>query len=466
MLEPGSTLGEFCVLDALGEGAMGQVYRARGPGGEIVAVKVIARELASDPSACQRFEIESSILKDLNQPRIVAARSGLERDGERLFYAMEWVDGIDLAALLEREGSLSPQRALSAVADVLEALTYAHARDVLHRDIKASNVLVEGSGRMKLSDFGLARAIDGTRVTRPGSVLGTPAYMAPELAEGGDASVVTEVYAVGVLLHELLAGATPFKGETALAVLHQHINATPPPLEGVSAKVQAIVARALAKRPGERYASATDMRDAVLLARGALEEGEPPAAPSVSPIGELAEAETRELGGASLPRSDPHGAAAFATTLIPGSPVGGESPPEPSSPRPPASGGRSARLVVLPLIVVGIGLALWALPPPSLPASSPTPSATATPSPTATASAREPTPTPGVTRPAARPDPSTSPLASPTAQPRIEVLLRDGGIFQAELIRIDVAGDALVTLHEGAERRDPLANVLSYRLLP
>ena len=510
MLEPGSTLGDFEVLESLGQGAMGQVYRARGPSGEVVAVKVIARDLASDPSACQRFASESSILKDLNQPRIVAARTGLEREGDQLFYAMEWVDGVDLAALLEREGRLPSERALSAVADVLEALTYAHARDVLHRDIKASNVLVEGSGRMKLSDFGLARAMDGTRVTRAGSVLGTPAYMAPELAEGGDASIATEVYAVGVLLHELLSGAPPFRGESALAVLHQHINAAPPPLEGVSAKVQGIVARALAKRPLERYTSATDMRDAVLLARGGLESAEPAQAPA--PERGIAEAETREFSGASLPPAsprplnlaegpDPSGAAAFATTLVPASP----------QPEAPEGAGRTspspAQLGLGLLVVAGLVLLAGGLsarnarldpqgdsrptqsregqtPAPAASTSSPltTPArspaaslpASSTPSPLAVPAH---TPSPGASpRAGSSPSPLEAPSASPPAsdptprppasRPRIEVSLKDGATFRAELVRIDLEADQLVTLVAGAERRDSLADVASYERLP
>lgn len=471
MLEAGATLGEFEILETLGSGAMGQVYRARGPGGEVVAVKVISSALAGDQKACQRFASESAILGDLSQPRIVAARSGLEREGEVLYYAMEWVEGTDLAARLESEGALERDEALGAVADVLEALSYAHARDVLHRDVKASNVLVDASGRMKLSDFGLARALDGTRVTRPGSVLGTPAYMAPELAEGGESSIETEIYAVGILLHELLAGSPPFRGESALAVLNQHVNATPPPLEGVDAGVQAIVAKALAKRPQERFASATEMRDAVLLAKGnpgPISAPPPPLVASEARSQGLAAAETRELGLATpspADESDPKGPAAFRTTVVSAdpAPAAAETPPASSAGSPPWF----PWVAVLALLVVGL-LAISALrpaPPPVGPSSPAAPSPSAVSSPPPTASAPAPSATsadPGPAASRATPEPS----ASPASFPLIEVTLHSGEVFHAELIGLDVEADRLLTRPRGSKRpprSDPLWEVESYR---
>jgi len=467
VLDPGSTLGEFQILETLGSGAMGQVYRAQGPGDEVVAIKVISSALASDQSACQRFASESAILGDLRQPRIVAARSGLEREGEVLYYAMEWVEGTDLAALLEQRGSLEQSEALSAVADVLEALSYAHARDVLHRDVKASNVLVDPSGRMKLSDFGLARALDGTRVTRPGSVLGTPAYMAPELAEGGQASVETEVYAVGVLLHELLAGAPPFGGESALAVLNQHVNASPPPLEGVGAQVQAIVARALAKRPRERFASATEMRDAVLLARGSAAGAVASAPRQRSAREALAVAETRELG-VTVPEpadpegSDPSGPAAYRTTLV----SEGEPPAEPMlrSSRDGEAGPRSALPWVSLLMVlglIGVVVASSALRPPPPPASR-APSPERSPAAPSESSSPERSPAPNSSGDTSPEEAPGHPQPSPAL---VEVRLHNGVVFRAELVRIDVAGDRLLTRFGGAPRTDPLDEVDSYRRL-
>jgi serine/threonine protein kinase, bacterial len=481
VLDSGSTLGEFQILETLGSGAMGQVYRAQGPGDEVVAIKVISSALAGDESACQRFASESAILGDLRQPRIVAARTGLEREGEILYYAMEWVEGTDLAALLEQQGKLGRSEALSAVADVLEALSYAHARDVLHRDVKASNVLVDPSGRMKLSDFGLARALDETRVTRPGSVLGTPAYMAPELAEGGEASVETEIYAVGILLHELLAGSPPFRGESALAVLNQHVNATPPPLAGVDAPVQAIVAKALAKRPQERYGSATEMRDAVLLARGS-------AAPlSASPLGKpaapspqqaLAAAETRELGGVTPakvppakaePGSDPKGPAAFNTTLVSPGASSEPGPPEqePQLPERPDSRGSVPWLpliAVLGLIVLGLA-ASSALRP--TPPTTPSPTRPASPQTQATETPAESAPPEGTPQRSAisTPAPAASQGASP-ALPLVEVTLHSGETFRAELVGVDVKGDRLLTRPPGSQgppRSDPLWEVRSYQ---
>ncbi|MGE0711129.1 MAG: protein kinase [Planctomycetota bacterium] len=522
MLEPGERLGGFEVLEVLGEGGMGRVYRARGPAGEVVALKVISAALAGDPGARERFRIESEVLSDLRQPRIVAARTGLERTGDLLHYAMEWVEGEDLALRLEREGRQPLEPALGLASDVLEALVYAHARDVLHRDVKPANVLVDRAGRAKLSDFGLARALDATRVTRPGSVLGTPAYMAPELAEGGEASVASEVYAVGALLHELLAGEPPFRGESALAVLHQHLNATPPPLEGVPARVQAIVARALAKRPGERYPSATAMRDDLIAARASLGSGagdgtgSTPAAqqaalaeavtrlegpPAATPAS-LVEAETRDLTPVALAETRTRelaaapGSQALATASGIAAPelesqAATSAPSTDPYPEGSAEGGRLA-LAIAALLVAGfLGLLLAGDGAQSArpPGASPHPSAGPGAGPGAGPSGTDPSPSattklgpqPG---PAASPSPSKSPdlaqrpspagSASPSASDvdpplpgvaRVRVLLRGGESFEAELVAIDLRGGVLVTRAGGRERRDPLATVESYEKL-
>jgi serine/threonine protein kinase len=442
VLESGDTLGSYRILDLLGEGAMGRVFRAEDAAGETVALKVIAGALGEDADARGRFKSECEILEGLRQPRIVGAHTGLEEAEGRLFYAMELIEGADLAERIVAEGPLPLGRSLSLAADVLEALAYAHARDVLHRDVKASNVLVDPEGRAKLSDFGLARALDATRATRPGSVLGTPAYMAPELAEGADATPASEIYAVGILLYEMLVGRPPFTGEQALSVLHQHVNTEPPALADVPAAVGAIVSRALAKRPEARFASATEMRDATLAARVALgAPAEAPVEPAHAPTDArqvLAAAETRELPS-GLPLAET---------------VREEGPEGPTDEATQPVGGRLGAVVVLALAALVLGIAAASrLPGPGTSPTQPPPSASPAASPT----------------PPSSPTRSPSPVASSPASaaaPRVEVTLRDGERFEAELIRVDLARRVLITQTAKGKREDPLDRVESYRKLP
>jgi serine/threonine-protein kinase len=287
----GQKLGDYAIEKKLGQGGMGAVFAARNGAGEACALKVLSQELAQDPKARARFEHECRVLRDLEHPRIVRAISGLEAEGERFFYTMELVPGEDLAACVERRGALPAKEAVAVVADVLEALSGAHARSVLHRDVKPSNVFVDASGRAKLGDFGIALVAGATRHTGTGTTLGTPEFMAPEVARGEEPTARTDLYAAGVLLYFLLEGRPPFQASQPLAILKKQVEEPAPPLRAAApARLARVVTRALAKDPGERFLDAASFREALLAS---LETGPEEKA--------LAQAETRPLAQGPKP---------------------------------------------------------------------------------------------------------------------------------------------------------------------
>ncbi len=285
-------IGRYTVLCRLGRGGMGEVYQARAPDGSTVAVKLLRAAETARPDELERFAREGSILNGLRHPSLVCALSGIELDAGQAFYAMEYVAGRDLAKLLrEHPDGLDPARAVAIALEVLEALAYAHGEGVVHRDVKPSNILLEEGGRARLADFGLARLAGLGSLTRTGTLLGTPEYMSPEQADGLEPDARSDIYALGIVLFEMLSGAAPFRAERPLAVLRMHHRSPVPPLpEGLPAGLEAAVRRALQKEPAARWSSARELADA--LRRIELPEEATPRAVSSS-------AETRPipLGG-------------------------------------------------------------------------------------------------------------------------------------------------------------------------
>jgi len=442
----GASLGGYLVLGRLGQGGMGAVYRAEAEDGGLVALKVIATGFAADPGARERFAKEVRLQRGLVHPRVVAGRSDLGREGDRLFFALELVAGEDLAGVLRREGRLAPERAASVAADVLEALAHAHARGVLHRDVKPSNVFLDDAGRAKLGDFGLAFAAGETRLTRTGTTLGTPEYMAPEQGEGREPDARSDVYATGVLLYEALAGHPPFRAPSPLAVLRQHSERPPPPLpERVPAALAAVAERALAKAPGDRFPSAAAMREAVVAA--AADSGDDDVRRA------QATAETVELARSTAARAPRRRVEAAARSTV----------ALPAPPQPPAR-----RLAIGAALAAGAALAV-ALGGLLLARDAPTPPSRATPAP----SAESPAPSPDSPGPSSASPSAESPAPSPDS-PRpeppddqdpdwVRVTLRDGETFTARLVAMDVAAGTLRTRDaDGAERETPLGEVATY----
>jgi serine/threonine-protein kinase len=254
---------------------MGVVYRATHVAlDHLVALKVISPALASDARFRRRFEEESRIAVSIRHPNVVPIHNAGEEDG-LLFVTMDLIEGTDLRGVLNREGTVDPQRTARIVSEVASALDAAHARGLVHRDIKPGNILVEGSGeteRTYLTDFGLARQVDATTgVTATGAFVGTLDYVAPEQIRGERVDARADVYALGCVLYELLTGNPPFAArDDKVAKMYAHLEEDPPSLRvmrpDLPGGLDLVIKRALAKDPADRFPSAGDLARAVAAA--------------------------------------------------------------------------------------------------------------------------------------------------------------------------------------------------------
>jgi serine/threonine-protein kinase len=270
----GASVAGYRIDSVAGRGGMGVVYRARQVAlDRTVALKLIAPEFARDDAFRARFARESQIAASLDHPNVIPVYEAGE-DGDQLFIAMRFVDGTDLGRMLASEGALEPWLAAELVAQAAWALDAAHARGLVHRDVKPANLLVGGDParpHVYLTDFGLARR-DGssTALTTTGQWMGTPDYAAPEQIDGHDVDARTDVYALGCVLYAALAGRPPFGDRPRMAKAAAHLHERPPSLRSVRAEVPAaferVVARALAKRPEDRFTTAGELGAAALAA--------------------------------------------------------------------------------------------------------------------------------------------------------------------------------------------------------
>jgi serine/threonine-protein kinase len=253
----GRPLGSaYLLTEPIGRGAMGRVWRGvRRVDGSAVAVKVLRPELADDPDAVARFLTERSALRAVVDPHVVRVHD-LVVEGSILAIVMDLVSGGDLRSALRAEGRLAPGPAIEAIGGVAAGLVAVHRAGIVHRDVKPENVLVTaGDPPVRLTDFGIARVVDGASLTRPTQLVGTPDYVAPELAAGRPPSPASDVYALGVMAYELLAGRRPFVGPSPAAVLRAHLDEAPVPPPGLDPGVWAMVAACLDKDPARRPAA-------------------------------------------------------------------------------------------------------------------------------------------------------------------------------------------------------------------
>jgi protein kinase-like protein len=251
----GTELGGYRIVEQLGRGGTSVVYRAEHVRlGRPAALKLLSPGLGENDFA-ERFMRESRLAASLDHPAIVPVFDAGEEDG-LLWIAMACVEGTDLKTLLAEEGSLPPRRALAILGQVAAALDAAHARGLVHRDVKPANILVGPGDRAFLSDFGVAKELSSGGHTRTGSFVGTIEYCAPEQIEGSTVDARTDVYALGCVLYEALTGVPPFRRPTEVAVLNAHLREAPPKLEhGLPPELGRVVQRALAKAPDERFES-------------------------------------------------------------------------------------------------------------------------------------------------------------------------------------------------------------------
>ncbi len=265
--------GRYELGEEIGRGGMAEVLRGTDVRlGRDVAVKVLREDLARDPSFQARFRREAQSAASLDAPTIVSVYDTGEDERGVPWIVMEYVDGRTLREVLTTEGRLLPTRALEVVADICSALDTAHAAGMVHRDIKPANVMLTSRGEVKVMDFGIARAAAGSEstMTQTQSVIGTAAYLSPEQARGEHVDARSDLYSTGCLLYELVTGAPPFVGDSPVAVAYQHVREDPvPPSDydpSLPQDIDAVILKAMAKNPANRYQSADEMREDLLRA--------------------------------------------------------------------------------------------------------------------------------------------------------------------------------------------------------
>ena len=264
--------GRYELQSRIAIGGMGEVWEATDHViGRTVAIKILKDEYMGDPGFLERFRAEARHAALVNHEGIASVFDYGEENGSA-YLVMELVPGEALSTILEREGSLSADKTLDIVAQTASALQAAHAAGLVHRDIKPGNLLITPDGRVKITDFGIARIADQVPLTATGQVMGTVQYLSPEQASGHAASPATDIYSLGIVAYECLAGRRPFTGESQVAIAMAQINDTPPPLPPtVPVPVQNLVMAMIAKKPADRPSSAaTVARAAQALRRGDL----------------------------------------------------------------------------------------------------------------------------------------------------------------------------------------------------
>jgi beta-lactam-binding protein with PASTA domain len=271
VVEAGTLIdGRYRVSARLGSGGMADVYLAHDTLlGRQVALKLLHHRFSEDQEFVERFRREASSAAGLSHPNVVAVFDRGEWDGT-YYIAMEYLPGRSLKAVVREHGPLSPGDAIDIVVQILLATRFAHRRGIIHRDIKPHNVILDEEGRAKVTDFGIARA-GASDMTLTGSIMGTAQYLSPEQAQGHAVSESSDLYAVGVVLYELLTGSVPFEGESAVTVALKQVSVEPTPPSQRNSEVgpalDAVVMRSLAKEPSQRFASADEFIAALQQAR-------------------------------------------------------------------------------------------------------------------------------------------------------------------------------------------------------
>ncbi len=268
--------GRYKVLRRLGSGGMADVYCAEDTHlGRRVAIKVLHRRFAQDQEFVERFRREAKSAAGLNHPNVVGVFDRGEHEGT-YYIAMEFLEGRTLKDIVAAEAPLAQERVIDLGLQILQAAEFAHSHGVIHRDFKPHNVIVDDAGHAKVTDFGIARA-GASEMTETGSIMGTAQYLSPEQAQGHAVTAASDLYSIGVMLYEMLAGRLPFEGDSAVAVALKHLSEPPAPIShwrpDVHPALEAVVMAALAKDPSQRWQSAQDLAGGLEAARGQIEAG-------------------------------------------------------------------------------------------------------------------------------------------------------------------------------------------------
>lgn len=274
----GQTLGgRYEIIAKLGSGGMSHVYQARDTIlNRIVTVKVLRSDLAEDKDFVRRFQVEAQAVASLSHPNIVSIYDVGQENGIP-YLVMEYVEGLTLKEIIQKDGPLSPAETVNLGVQVCAALAHAHEKGIIHRDIKSHNILVTPGGRVKVTDFGLARvlSVPSATVTKSGTVMGSVHYLSPEQARGEETGPKSDLYSLGVVLYEAVSGHLPFEGDNPVTVALKHVQGPPPALSkdnpAIPQRLEEIIYKAMAKDPSQRFQSAREMQQA--LSEGSLLAG-------------------------------------------------------------------------------------------------------------------------------------------------------------------------------------------------
>jgi len=353
--------GRYRLKSRIAIGGMGEVWQAHD---EVilrdVAIKILKPEYMGDPGFLERFRTEARHAAMVDHDGIANVFDYGEDSGSA-FLVMELVPGDSLAKILERDKRLPGQKVMDIVAQTARALHEAHVAGLVHRDVKPGNLLITPEGKVKITDFGIARVADQVSLTATGQVMGTVQYLAPEQATGKPATPLTDVYSLGIVAYEALSGVRPFTGETQMAIALSQINDAPAPLPiDIDPAIAALVMACLAKKPGARPDSALDLSE-----KAEALSGEQPRRSTATRVMTTAIAEVPE-----------------ETTVI-------QTPTSPTE-KPPIIWPWIATIVLMLLVAAGIVVAMLSGKPAPTPTPTPTPTQSATPSPTPTPTATDP----------------------------------------------------------------------------
>ena len=271
MLTKGQKINDrYEIIKTIGEGGMANVYLAEDTILERkVAIKVLRGDLSNDEKFIRRFKREALSVSNLSHPNIVEVYDVGEEDGN-YYIVMEYIEGKTLKQLLQKRGALTLTEVIDIMSQLTDGLAHAHEAYIIHRDIKPQNIMIEDNGRIKITDFGIAMALNSTQLTQTNSVMGSVHYLPPEQANGKGSTVKSDIYSLGILMYELLTGSVPFKGDTAVEIALKHMKEKIPSVRKqnptIPQSVENIILKATAKNPKNRYEDARSMHEDLLTA--------------------------------------------------------------------------------------------------------------------------------------------------------------------------------------------------------